>query len=109
MADDAIERLLAEVAAGSQPKAEGSATNSDSALARRAAGTDVTSDKPGGGMGTTGRVLVSGGAGAAVSLLTYAIPVVGWMDTTANLLAGFLGGVTGFAVAGYFRRRDRKR
>lgn len=103
MADDDIERLLKEVAAGNAP------TSSGSTAVQRSGGAEVAPVDSASGLGTTGRVLVSGGAGAVVSLVTYAIPVVGWMDTTQNLLAGFLGGVTGFAVSGYFRRRDRKR
>lgn len=101
MADDDIERLLKEVAAGTSPSTPGRTP------AQLNSGAEVVPTATPGGLGTTGRVLVSGGAGAAVSLITYAIPVVGWMDSTQNLLAGFLGGVTGFAVASIFRRRDR--
>lgn len=103
--DDDISKLLREVDALTSGKP---ASNSDSGTAP-VAKKDSTDVSTTGKAAFTEHMLLAAAAGAVITFLVFLLPIIGSFGLLSRVLAGAIGGATGYAVARIMmRNRDEE-
>lgn len=95
--DDDISKLLREVDALTSGNTTPSAQSS-SEVAKKESGEVSTTGK------TAEHLLIAAAAGAIITFLVFLLPIIGSFGLLSRVLAGAIGGATGYAVARFLMR-----
>jgi hypothetical protein len=98
--DDDIAKLLREVDALTSGKPAPKQDNSSAPVAKSQSSEVATTSK---GVFTE-HMLIAAAAGAIITFLVFLLPIIGSFGLLSRVLAGAIGGATGYAVARFLMR-----
>lgn len=100
--EDDISKLLREVDALTSGKPAASGDSGSAPVAKK----DSTEVSTTGKAAFTEHMLIAAAAGAVISFLVFLLPIIGSFGLLSRVLAGAIGGATGYAVARFLMRRS---